>query len=126
MDLQKTKIYLDKLNREFARMDKDPDNIMRIDMDIMASYVRELYDAILSPDPGHAAKHESTLRKPSLPRQPEPPAEVGCSLFRLVDYTLHLSVELKAEERDTKDQQGELEHGWGLRVNNQFPDQNVF
>lgn len=77
MDLQKTKIYLDKLNREFARMDKDPDNIMRIDMDIMASYVRELYDAILSPDPGHAAKHESTLRKPSPPRQPEPPAEVA-------------------------------------------------
>ena len=51
MDFQKTKIYLDKLNREFARMSKDPENTIRIDEDIMASYVRELYDAILS-EPG--------------------------------------------------------------------------
>jgi hypothetical protein len=64
MDLQKTKIYLDKLNREFARMSKDPDNIMRIDMDIMASYVRELYDSILSHEGVHVQKHEaSTHRK---------------------------------------------------------------
>ena len=76
MDLQKTKIYLDKLNREFARMDKDPDNIMRIDKDIMASYVRELYDAILSHDSGHTAKQEAVAqRKPSPPRQVESPVE---------------------------------------------------
>lgn len=48
MDFQKAKIYLDKLNREFARMSKDPENIIRIDVDIMASYVRELYDAMLT------------------------------------------------------------------------------
>ncbi len=48
MDLLKTKFYLDKLNREFARMSKDPETIVRIDVDIMASYVRELYDAVLS------------------------------------------------------------------------------
>ncbi|MBK7938510.1 MAG: hypothetical protein IPJ82_16135 [Lewinellaceae bacterium] len=29
-------------------MSKDPDTIVRIDVDIMASYVRELYDALLS------------------------------------------------------------------------------
>jgi len=48
MDLAKTKIYLDKLAREYARLSKDPENIVRIDVDIMASYVRELYDAVLS------------------------------------------------------------------------------
>jgi hypothetical protein len=48
MDLQKTKIYLDKLNREYTRMYKDPESTTRIDVDIMLSYVRELYDALLS------------------------------------------------------------------------------
>jgi len=48
MDLLKTKIYLDKLNREYARMSKDPENIARIDVDIVLSYIRELYDAVLS------------------------------------------------------------------------------
>ncbi len=57
MDLQKTKIYLDKLNREFTRLSRDPDNIARIDIDIMASYVRELYDAMLSESSGYAAKN---------------------------------------------------------------------
>lgn len=72
MDLQKTKIYLDKLNREFARMTKDPDTIVRLDVDIMASYVRELYDAILSAEPQPAIRHQepAPARKPA--RAPEP------------------------------------------------------
>lgn len=48
MDLLKAKVYLDKLNREYQRLGKDPENITRLDVDIVASYVRELYDAILS------------------------------------------------------------------------------
>lgn len=48
MDLLKTKIYLEKLQREFTRLSKDPENIARIDVDIMASYVRELYNALHS------------------------------------------------------------------------------
>jgi hypothetical protein len=76
MDLQKTKIYLDKLNREFARMAKDPDTIMRIDVDIMGSYVRELYDAILSDDKPVAPKQEhSTTRRVSHSRHIEPHVE---------------------------------------------------
>lgn len=54
MDLLKAKIYLDKINREFARMGKDPDNIARIDVDIMMSYVREFYDAFLEEKTGPA------------------------------------------------------------------------
>ena len=79
MDLQKAKIYLEKLNREFARMASDPDNIMRIDIDIMASYVRDLYDAVLSEDAGHAHRHETnTVRKPRVepPPAPAPPVVV--------------------------------------------------
>ena len=48
MDLLKTKVFLDKINREYARMSKDPENIVRLDVDIMLSYVRDLYDALLS------------------------------------------------------------------------------
>lgn len=76
MDLQKTKIYLDKLNREFARMVKDPDNIMRIDIDIMASYIRDLYDAVLSQQSATAPPKQEppVVRKYSQnqPAEPEP------------------------------------------------------
>ena len=73
MDLQKTKIYLDKLNREFARMAKDPENIVRLDVDIMASYIRELYDALYSADqprigdPSHCAHIASLALSTYLP-----------------------------------------------------------
>ncbi len=73
MDLQKAKIYLEKLNRDFARMASDPENIMRIDVDIMASYVRDLYDAVLSDDPGHAHKHETATVRKARPIEPPPP-----------------------------------------------------
>lgn len=77
MDLHKTKIYLDKLNREYARMSRDPDTIVRIDVDIMASYVRELYDAILSDTIHVAPKTEIHVpRKPAVSKPPvayEPP-----------------------------------------------------
>lgn len=76
MDLRKTKIYLDKLNREFARLSKDPENILRIDVDITASYVRELYDAVLSTEEVAPPKqeHHHTPRKhaPARPAEPEP------------------------------------------------------
>ncbi len=39
-------------------MSKDPDTIVRIDVDIMASYVRELYDAILSETASVAPKSD--------------------------------------------------------------------
>ena len=74
MDLLKTKIYLDKLNREFTRLSKDPDNIVRIDVDIVASYVRQLYDAVLSDTtvtaPAPRQEHVPT-RRPAAPRAPQ-------------------------------------------------------
>ncbi len=79
MDLLKTKIYLDKLSREYARMSNDPENIARIDVDIVLSYIRELYDAVLSETPAvaHAHRHEpAPVRKPvaARPVQEEAPA----------------------------------------------------
>ncbi len=77
MDLLKTKIYLDKLHREFTRLSKDPENIVRIDVDIMASYVRELYDALLSeqvetvkPEPAAPAPRKSTHARPHVVETP--------------------------------------------------------
>lgn len=64
MDLLKTKIYLDKLHREFNRLNKDPENIARIDVDIMASYVRELYEALLSDEVAAAPKPEPVAHTP--------------------------------------------------------------
>lgn len=76
MDLHKTKIFLDKINREYARMSKDPDNIMRIDVDIMLSYVRDLYDAVLS-DAANPAP--PARREPAPAAPPPPPAPVAAA-----------------------------------------------
>lgn len=80
MDFQKTKIYLDKLNREFTRLSKDPENTVRIDVDIMASYVRELYDAILSESNNYVApkaEPAQPMRHPHRPAVTEPPVEIA-------------------------------------------------
>jgi hypothetical protein len=80
MDFQKAKIYLEKLNREFTRMSKDPENTIRIDVDIMASYVRELYDAIHSESNNYTApKAEPAPVRPPVQRAPvyEQPAEMA-------------------------------------------------
>ncbi|MBK8922949.1 MAG: hypothetical protein IPM81_15795 [Saprospirales bacterium] len=76
MDLLKTKIYIDKINREYARMAGDPENIMRIDVDIMLSYVRELYDAILSDtaNPAPPARREPVRTAAPEPKETPPPA----------------------------------------------------
>ena len=73
MDLLKTKIYLDKLNREFARVNKDPENIVRLDVDIIATYVRELYDAVLSDEsvPVPPRPEPVPTRRPAAPRPPQ-------------------------------------------------------
>ena len=75
MDLLKTKIFLDKLNREYARMSKDPENVVRLDIDIMLAYVRDLYDALLS----NAENTGSGLSKPASVKETvhEPPAPVA-------------------------------------------------
>ncbi len=73
MDLLKTKIYLDKLNREFARLSKDPENIVRIDVDIVASYVRQLYDAVLSDANAPVATTPAPRAEPTPTRRPAAP-----------------------------------------------------
>lgn len=75
MDLQKAKIFLEKINREFARMARDPENVARIDVDIICAYTREMYDAFLSEKnttvPVPAATPEPALR----PTTTAPPVE---------------------------------------------------
>ncbi len=81
MDLHKAKIFLDKINREYARMSKDPDNIMRIDVDIMLAYVRDLYEALLTEPaaPSAVAPAREAATRPTTPppvtrATPAPPA----------------------------------------------------
>jgi hypothetical protein len=80
MDLHKAKVFLDKINREYARMSKDPENIMRIDVDIMLAYVRDLYEALLAEPTTAAAPAQgqavAVSIAPPLPRPaaPEPVA----------------------------------------------------
>ena len=98
MDLVKAKMFLDKVNREFSRMSKDPENIARIDVDIMMSYIRDLYDALQyatpsappasmvpktdnrrSTNPQHSPKEElpaPTSSEPPVPAPPPPPPKV--------------------------------------------------
>ncbi len=79
MDLHKAKVFLDKINREYARMSKDPENIMRIDVDIMLAYVRDLYEALLAEPTTVAAPAQRqsvapAAPPPSRPAAPEPVA----------------------------------------------------
>lgn len=48
MDLQKAKIFLEKINREFALMQREPEHISNIDVDILRQYTRDFYDSVLS------------------------------------------------------------------------------
>ncbi len=75
MDLHKAKIFLDKINREYARMSKDPENIMRIDVDIMLAYVRDLYEALLTEPttPTLSVQREAPTRS-AVPATAPPPA----------------------------------------------------
>lgn len=78
MDLQKAKIFLEKINREFARMARDPENVARIDVDIICAYTREMYDAFLSEkNTTIAIAAEPPVRQPQQPPvdfSPERPA----------------------------------------------------
>ena len=75
MDLLKAKIYLDKINREYARMSKDPEHVVRLDVDILMSYVRDLYDALLSDADNPAPPPVRETSKPAVSK--EPPAPVA-------------------------------------------------
>ncbi|MCK6694255.1 MAG: hypothetical protein L6Q97_19400 [Thermoanaerobaculia bacterium] len=83
MNLSKAKIYLDKINRDFSRMSKEPDTILRIDVDIMLSHIRELYDALLSEDENSASPKAEAPRHKTTPARhpetPEPPAPVAAA-----------------------------------------------
>lgn len=76
MDLHKAKVFLDKINREYARMSKDPENIMRIDVDIMLAYVRDLYEALLAEPttPVVSTQRQSTAAPSAPPPPSRPPA----------------------------------------------------
>lgn len=76
MDLLKAKIYLDKINREFARMLKDTENIPRIDVDITLSYIRELYDAFLY-EQQETARPATAAKKQAPPPMEAPPPVVA-------------------------------------------------
>lgn len=73
MDLLKAKINLDKINRSFAQLLKDPENIPKIEVDITLSYVRELYDALQTAYP----PQQAPAPRPQAPlAQVPPPAPV--------------------------------------------------
>lgn len=72
MDLLKAKIFLDKLNREFNRLNKDPENIARIDVDIMLAYARDFYDALLSERTASASPQRTSAPPPAPVPSPAP------------------------------------------------------
>ena len=74
MDLLKAKINLDKINRSFTQLLKDPDNIPKIEVDITLSYVRELYDALQTAYPPQVTPPPPP--QAHLPQTPPPPPAV--------------------------------------------------
>ena len=89
MDLQKTKILLEKINALYKSMSADSKNISSIERDLMRSYVQQFYEVFLD-WPASAVAPEAppveiiksspkiTLNKPEpAPKAPEPPREVA-------------------------------------------------
>lgn len=72
MDLLKAKINLDKINRAFTQLLKDPDNIPKIEVDIALSYVREFYDALQSNYPPPPAPLQAPVSRPAPVPAPAP------------------------------------------------------
>ncbi len=66
MDLKKARILLKKINYLFDVMNADPDNIVRIERDMMHSYIRDFYevffDGIVLENPGETYR-EKKVRK---------------------------------------------------------------
>jgi hypothetical protein len=82
MDLLRAKIYLDKINREFTRMLKDPENIPRIDVDITLSYIREMYEAFQNEAPERvAAPAPRAVAAPVAEPKPAPPPVVAAPII---------------------------------------------
>lgn len=80
MDLQRTKILLEKINALHHSMVADANNISAIEKDLMKSYVQQLYDTLLDAPQSASLKSESAPVKMLKPeprvtlRKPEPPA----------------------------------------------------
>ncbi len=74
MDLQKAKIFLEKINREFASMQREPDAVSAIDVDILRQYVRDFYDAILSEKSSVVFNTPAPPAVKEQPPAPKPPA----------------------------------------------------
>lgn len=72
MDLLKAKTSLDKINRDFARMLRDPDRVIRIEQDILLAHVRELYEALCSEATG--TQPPAMVHPAPVPPRPVAPA----------------------------------------------------
>ena len=59
MNLGKAKSYLNKINRLFAGIEEDGDNVSQIEKDLMLSYVRAFYDSFIFEAEPASAKHVS-------------------------------------------------------------------
>lgn len=75
MDLQKTKILLDKVNALYKSMSSDPQQIATIELDLMRNYLRQLYEQFMDADVFPASV--TTPKTPSVPTpRKEPELEI--------------------------------------------------
>ncbi|MFK7933772.1 MAG: hypothetical protein AB8G22_09690 [Saprospiraceae bacterium] len=70
MDIQKAKILLEKVNALLKSVSMDADNISNIEKDLMLSYIRQLYDAVLLGDNTSIAKVTIPKKAPKKTRPP--------------------------------------------------------
>ena len=68
MDLQQAKIVLDKINSLYKSMAADEDSIAKIEVDLMLSYLRQLYDSFIDPtnEAPPKAKKQKTKRSKTI------------------------------------------------------------
>ncbi len=82
MNFHKAKILLEKINRLYAGMSDDQDNISSIEKDLMLNYVREFYEVFYwereqqsAPKPKPKATYTPPKPKPIVPPPPPPKPE---------------------------------------------------
>lgn len=71
MNIQKAKILLEKVNALLKSVSMDEDNISNIEKDLMLSYIRQMYDAVL--DPHAEVTIPTNVKKKTAPPKVEPP-----------------------------------------------------
>ncbi len=71
MDNNRAKLLLDKINGLFRNLNLDANQISSVERDLMLSYIRDLYDAVLEQPSSQASRPKSSPTMPKERKEPD-------------------------------------------------------